>query len=147
MSDDADDLLEKWLSAGQDLLTARRGSKKEEAIEERMSALEQRFNAKPEEERRDALDELDEEERELIRAHRAGERTQASGETEHEEGKEEKEEQGRRRTREGRRNGAVYTWDVDEDGQVRRLDIPTVYRGEDEPNRVGLPDAEEGEAA
>jgi hypothetical protein len=143
MADDADDLLEKWLSSGQELLKARRGSQREQAIEERMDALEKRFNAKPEEERKDALDDLSDEERELIRAHRAGGGRQNDDDGGDEGDDEGDEETKKKRTREGRRNGQVYTWTTDDDGRVQRLDIPTVYRGEDEPERVELPAADD----
>jgi hypothetical protein len=144
MADDADDLLEKWLDSGKQLLAARRGSQKEQRLEERMAALEKSFNAQPETEREDALDALDEEERELIKAHRAGVRVgEQPGPKPGPDDDEDEEEERKPRTREGRKHGQVYTWDVDADGKVSRLDIPTVYRGEDEAERVELP----GEAA
>ncbi len=43
-------------------------------------------------------------------------------------------------TRPGRRNGQAYDWDVDDDGNVIRLDVATVFSGEDEPDEVELPD-------
>lgn len=51
-----------------------------------------------------------------------------------------------KRTRPGRKSGQVYKWDVDDDGNVVELDIPKVFSGEDEPERVELPDAAEDAA-
>lgn len=45
-----------------------------------------------------------------------------------------------RRTRPGRKSGNLYKWTTDENGNVVELDIPTIYSGEDEPDKVDLPD-------
>lgn len=45
------------------------------------------------------------------------------------------------KTRQGRKSGNAYDWDVDDDGNVRKLDIARVYQGEDEPDEVELPEA------
>lgn len=44
-------------------------------------------------------------------------------------------------TRPGRKKGNLYDWDVDEAGNVVRLDIPHVYSGDDEEDEVELPQA------
>lgn len=44
------------------------------------------------------------------------------------------------RTRPGRKSGSVYDWDVDDQGQVVKLDTAKVYGGDDEPESVELPD-------
>lgn len=43
------------------------------------------------------------------------------------------------RRRPGRKKGAAYTWDVDDEGNVRQLDTAKVYQGADEPDEVELP--------
>jgi hypothetical protein len=53
----------------------------------------------------------------------------------------------RTRTRPGRRSGNVYDWDVDEDGKVVRLDTAKVYSGDDEPERVEIPAADDPDDA
>ena len=45
------------------------------------------------------------------------------------------------KTRPGRKRGAAYDWDVDEDGEVRRLDVARIYDGDDEPDTVELKQA------
>jgi hypothetical protein len=49
------------------------------------------------------------------------------------------------KTRPGRKSGQVYKWDVDDDGNVIALDIPKVFSGDDEPDRVELPAETEDE--
>jgi len=44
-------------------------------------------------------------------------------------------------TRPGRRAGQVYDYDVDEGGQVIKLDVARVYNGPDEDEDVEIPDA------
>ena len=53
-----------------------------------------------------------------------------------------KKEEKPRRVRPGRRNGNAYQWTVDDKGKVTKLDIPSIYNGEDEPEEVELPDDE-----
>lgn len=48
-------------------------------------------------------------------------------------------------TRAGRRTGNVYNWDVDDGGQVIKLDVARVYSGPDEDEEVEIPDAPEPE--
>lgn len=88
----------------------------------------------------DALEDVTDEERELIRAHRAG-TPKPKRETKP------KEEPKPRRTRPGRKSGMLYEWHVDDDGNVIKTDIPTVYNGPDEEQEVELPDPVEAEAA
>lgn len=45
-----------------------------------------------------------------------------------------------KRTRPGRKSGQAYDWDVDDGGNVRRLDFGKIYSGDDEPDEVELPD-------
>ena len=44
-----------------------------------------------------------------------------------------------KKTRPGRRNGNVYSWDVDEAGNVVELDTAKVFQGDDEPDEVEVP--------
>lgn len=46
----------------------------------------------------------------------------------------------RKPTRPGRKRGHAYAWDVDEDGNVVKLSTAKVWGGDDEPDRVELPD-------
>lgn len=50
-----------------------------------------------------------------------------------------------KKTRPGRKSGNVYDWDVDGDGKVVRLDTAKVYSGDDEPDRVEIPTADDGD--
>lgn len=52
---------------------------------------------------------------------------------------------GRKRYRPGRRSGNAYDFDVDDKGQVVRLDVARIYQGEDEPDRVELPGDDGGD--
>jgi hypothetical protein len=99
--------------------------------------------ARPAAEKRDALDDLDADERALIEQHRAG---RATPPPEPEQIEPEVEEITPRKTRPGRKSGEIYEYTVDEDGRVRRVDIPTVYSGADEPDEVELPDEQEAAA-
>lgn len=146
MADDADDLLEKWLASGQELLKARKGSAREAQLEQRLAAIEARFEAQPEEEQRDALADLSKEERKLLADFRAG-----TLKLQTDEGEPEIEEveppEPRRKTRPGRKSGSVYQYYTDDDGRVHATDLPQVWSGEDEPDEVEIPDDEESEAA
>lgn len=141
MADDSDDILEKWMAAGRELLEARKGSAREAAFEQRIAGLEERFKDQPLAEQQDALGDLTEAERKLISDHRAG-RQAIEKDTEQIE-REEKEDKPTRKTRPGRKSGSIYEYTVDGDGRVQRVDIPTVYSGADEPDEVELPDDEE----
>lgn len=50
-----------------------------------------------------------------------------------------------KKTRPGRKSGNVYDWDVDDAGQLVRLDTAKVYAGDDEPDRVEIPDVGGGD--
>lgn len=145
MAKTAEDLLEEWLESGKQLLAARKGSAREEQLEQRIAELEKRFEAKPESEQADAWEELTDEEeriaREAVARHRAGASTP---EPEQEQQEETVEEKTRRRFRQGRKRGGAY--DFDETGA--KLDHIYVYSGDDEPDRVELEaEAETEEAA
>ncbi len=129
-----EEMLEKQL----ELVRARKGSEREQELERRLAELEQRFEARPAEEKADALDELDEEEWALINAHRAG-----KGKPEPAADPEPEPERKPRRTRPGRKSGMLYEYTIDESGQRHALDIPSVWSGADEPDEVELPDEEE----
>lgn len=51
-----------------------------------------------------------------------------------------KEAKPRQRTRPGRKNGMAYNFEVDDDGNVIPIDGGRIYSGDDEPDRVPLPD-------
>jgi hypothetical protein len=89
-------------------------------------------------ERDDAIEELSDEEWDLVTAHRAGKTKPKDPDPEPEEKP--------RRTRPGRKSGSLYEYVVDDDGRVQKVDIPTVYAGEDEPDEVEVPD-DDAEAA
>lgn len=138
----ADDLLEQWLKAGQELLAARKGSAREQALEDRLAAIETRFEEKPDDEKQDALGDLDDDERELIRQHRAGVALPTPNVDDppaDDADADDDESKPKPKTRPGRRSGGAYKFDVDDDGNVVRLDIPKIYNGPDEPNAVELP--------
>ena len=137
---DADEVLEQWLAAGQDLLKARKGSEREKALEARLEQLEARFKEKPADERQEALEEISDEEYDLIMQHRKGkEEPEPTPEPE----PQPEPEPVAAKTRPGRKSGKVYPWTVDDSGNVMRVDIPIVYSGADEDDLVPLPTKEE----
>lgn len=137
---DADDLLEQWLAAGQDLLKARKGSQREQQLEERIAGLEARFEKEPAAEKREALGELDDDEIALLEEYRAGKLTPPPPDEGIDDGKEPPKV---RRTRPGRKSGALYEYVTDDEGRIQKVDIPTVYSGADEPDEVEIPDDDE----
>lgn len=133
----ADDLLEQWLAAGQDLLKARKGSEREAALEERIAQLEARFEAKPEDEKDEALEEITDEEYDLIRQHRAGTTPPPADPPPADPPADPPATVPK--TRPGRKQGKAYHWTVGEDGKVEQVSIPTIYNGPDEDDEVELP--------
>lgn len=144
----ADELLEQWLASGQELLKARKGSAREQALEDRLGAIEERFAAQPKIERDEALGDLTDAERALILQHRAD--TLAPPEPDEVEEAEQVEEIEEvapvAKTRPGRKQGQAYRYTVDDDGNVVPADLPTIYSGPDEDPEVALP-VEEAAAA
>jgi hypothetical protein len=137
----AEELLGQWLKTGQELLAAQEGSAKEAALEQRIAELEERFKDKPKNERLEALGDLSDDEYELIRAHREGATApDPKPEPEAELEPEAEADPPKAKTRPGRKSGQAYTWTVDDDGKVQRLDIPHVYSGPDEDAEVPLPE-------
>lgn len=139
MTDDSDELLEKWLAAGQELLAARKGSKREQQLEERLKLIEEKLGDRPAAERREALAELDDEERELLAAHRAGKLAPGSDDGVLGGKPPAGEEPPKPKVRPGRKTGQAYLWDVDEDGRPFKTEIAHVYSGADEPDEVEIP--------
>lgn len=124
MPDDSE-LLEQWLAAGQQLLAARKGSQREQALEQRLAALEQR-GADPAD--------LDDEavERWLARAgdqlerdydeRRSDERDEADDDDDDDgdgDGEEEQQPEPRRPRQ-----------------QLRKRNVPKIWSGKDEPDHV-----------
>ena len=116
------------------------------AQEERISKLEKQLAGANNDDREEALEEISDDEFELIRQHRASLAAGANrddDDDEDDDGKQRgKKEEKPRRVRPGRRNGNAYQWTVDDKGKVTKLDIPSIYNGEDEPEEVELPDDE-----
>jgi hypothetical protein len=132
----AEDLLEELLEKQLELVRAKKGSEKEAALEQRIAELEARFEAKPKEERDDAIEEITDEEYDLIRQHRAGTKPEPVVDPEP------VVEQQEKKKRPGRKSGQAYHWTVDEQGNVKHVDIPHVYNGADEDEFVDLPEDE-----
>jgi hypothetical protein len=142
---DSDDLLEQWLAAGQQLLTARKGTKREAELEGRLEKLEGLLADRPAAERREALEDLSDDELELLREYRAGNLKPAADEPSGEPDGDDIQDVTPKRTRPGRKAGRPYSWTVGDDGEVVRLDIPSIFHGEDEPDEVEIPDADEAD--
>lgn len=110
-----------------------------EAAEKRIAELEARVNAAPSTAMDGAEEELSEEEWALIQEHRAGGTSSGNGGEAPPSGEQAADPPSPKKTRPGRKAGNAYMWDVDESGNVRKLDIAHVYNGQDEPDTVELP--------
>ena len=114
--------------------------------EDRIAKLESALANANTDDREDALEEITDDEYDLIRQHRAslaaGAKRDDDSQDDDDEQPKGKKEQKPRRVRPGRRNGNAYQWTVDDKGRVAKLDIPSIYNGEDEPGEVELPDDE-----
>ena len=118
---------------------------KSKATEDRIAALEKQLakaQAAAPAQVNEALEEITDEEYELIRARRAGKQAPPAADP-----PPPPVEEKPKRTRPGRKNGAAYSWTVDEKGKVQKTDIAHIYSGEDEPNEVPIPDDDVEEPA
>jgi hypothetical protein len=129
-----------------DLYEAEEKAELTRAQEERIAKLEKQLAGASQEDREDALEEITDDEYDLIRQHRASLAAGAGRDDDDDDEEDDKptvkKEEKPRRVRPGRRNGNAYQWTVDDKGRVRKLDIPSIYNGDDEPEEVELPDDE-----
>ena len=130
-----------------DLYEAEEKAELTKAQEERIAKLEKQLAGANNDDREEALEEITDDEFELIRQHRAPLAAGANREDDDQDDDEDQKplankEEKPRRIRPGRRNCNAYQWTVDDKGKVTKLDIPSIYNGEDEPEEVELPDDE-----